>query len=80
MIARAPDPGRGGVFGLSRNVPALGLVSLHTDVSSEMIYPLLPLFPTSVLGAGQMFVGLVEGLAESATSIIRVFSWGTKRA
>lgn len=74
MIARAPDPRRGGVFGLSRNVLALGLVSLLTDVSSEMIYPLLPLFLTSVLGAGQMFVGLVEGLAESAASLTKLFS------
>ena len=64
----------GGVFGLSRNVLALGLVSLLTDVSSEMIYPLLPLFLTSVLGAGQMFVGLVEGLAESAASLTKLFS------
>ena len=55
-----------GLFGLSRNVLGLGLVSLLTDVSSEMIYPLLPLFLTSVLGAGQTFVGLVEGLAERA--------------
>jgi MFS family permease len=62
------------VFGLSRNVLALGLVSLLTDVSSEMIYPLLPLFLTSVLGAGQMFVGLVEGLAESAASLTKLFS------
>ena len=74
MIVRASDPRRGGVFGLSRNVLALGLVSLLTDVSSEMIYPLLPLFLTSVLGAGQMFVGLVEGLAESAASLTKLYS------
>ncbi|MDE2181077.1 MAG: MFS transporter [candidate division NC10 bacterium] len=62
------------LFGLSRNVVALGLVSLLTDVSSEMIYPLLPLFLTSVLGAGQTFVGLVEGIAESAASLTKLFS------
>jgi MFS family permease len=62
------------MFGLSRNVVALGLVSLLTDVSSEMIYPLLPLFLTSVLGAGPIFVGLVEGIAESASSITKLFS------
>ena len=62
------------MFGLSRNVVALGLVSLLTDVSSEMIYPLLPLFLTSVLGAGPTFVGLVEGIAESASSITKLFS------
>jgi MFS family permease len=55
-------------------VVALGLVSLLTDVSSEMIYPLLPLFLTSVLGAGQTFVGLVEGIAESAASLTKLFS------
>ncbi|MBZ0158703.1 MAG: MFS transporter [bacterium] len=62
------------MFGLSRNVVALGLVSLLTDVSSEMIYPLLPLFLTTVLGAGQTFVGLVEGIAESAASLTKLFS------
>jgi len=74
MSARVPDPGRGGVFGLSRNVVALGLVSLLTDVSSEMIYPLLPLFLTRVLGAGQTYVGLVEGAAESAASLTKLYS------
>ncbi|NJD68592.1 MAG: MFS transporter [candidate division NC10 bacterium] len=63
-----------GPFGLTRNVVALGLVSLLTDVSSEMIYPLLPLFLTSVLGAGQTFVGLVEGIAESAASLTKLGS------
>ena len=53
---------------------ALGLVSLLTDVSSEMIYPLLPLFLTRVLGAGQTYVGLVEGAAESAASLTKLFS------
>lgn len=62
------------MFGLSRNVVAIGLVSLLTDVSSEMIYPLLPLFLTSVLGAGPTFVGLVEGIAESAASLTKLFS------
>lgn len=74
MPAQTTDQRRRGVFGLSRNVLALGLVSLLTDVSSEMIYPLLPLFLTSVLGAGQTFVGLVEGVAESAASLTKLFS------
>jgi len=72
---RLPAPPRSSsLFGLSRNVVALGLVSLLTDVSSEMIYPLLPLFLTSILGARQTFVGLVEGLAESAASLTKLFS------
>lgn len=74
MSAQATGSRSSGVFGLSRNVLALGLVSLLTDVSSEMIYPLLPLFLTSVLGAGQTFVGLVEGVAESAASLTKLFS------
>ncbi len=74
MPAQTTDPGRSSIFGLSRNVLALGLVSLFTDVSSEMIYPLLPLFLTSVLGAGQTFVGLVEGVAESAASLTKLGS------
>lgn len=68
------DRQRAGLFGLSRNVVALGLVSTLTDVSSEMIYPLLPLFLTNVLGAGQTFVGLVEGIAESAASLTKLLS------
>lgn len=68
------DSPRTGLFGLSRNVVALGLVSMLTDVSSEMIYPLLPLFLTNVLGAGQTFVGLMEGIAESAASLTKLLS------
>jgi len=74
LPAQTTDPRRSSIFGLSRNVLALGLVSLLTDVSSEMIYPLLPLFLTSVLGAGQIFVGLVEGVAESAASLTKLAS------
>ncbi len=57
-----------------RNVYLLGLVSLFTDLSSQMVFPLLPLFMTSVLGAGAMMVGLVEGGAEAVASIIKAFS------
>jgi MFS family permease len=60
--------------GITRNVFALGIVSTLTDVSSEMIYPLLPLFLTSVLGAPIAFVGLVEGVAESTASLLKLFS------
>jgi MFS family permease len=48
----------------NRNVIALGLVSLFTDVSSEMVFGLLPLFLTSQLGASRTLLGLVEGVAE----------------
>ena len=46
---------------LGRNVISLGAVSFLTDVSSEMIYPLLPVFLTTVLGADAAFVGAIEG-------------------
>jgi len=59
---------------LPSTVRRLGLVSLLTDASSEMIYPLLPSFLTGVLGAGPAFVGLVEGLAESVASLAKVVS------
>lgn len=52
----------------------LGLVSLFTDISSQMIYPLLPIFLSSVLGASTSFIGLIEGIAESTASFVRVFS------
>lgn len=60
--------------GISGNVLILGLVSFFTDVSSEMIYPLLPLFLTGVLGAGPAFLGLIEGVAESTSSLLKLFS------
>lgn len=67
-------------FGFHRNILFLGLVSLFTDVSSEMIYPLLPIFLTSVLGAGTTFVGLVEGVAEATASFFKLFSgWTSDR-
>lgn len=59
---------------LPTTVRRLGLVSLLTDASSEMIYPLLPSFLTGVLGAGPAFVGLVEGLAESVASLLKLAS------
>ena len=52
----------------------MGWVSLFNDISSEMIYPLLPLFLTQVLGAGVIFVGLIEGIAESVSSFLKLFS------
>jgi MFS family permease len=60
--------------GRFRNVYLLGVVSLFTDLSSQMVFPLLPLFMTSALGAGAMMVGLVEGGAEAVASILKAFS------
>jgi len=65
---------------LGRNVVALGVVSLLTDTSTEMVTPLLPLFLTTVLGAGPAFLGLVEGAAESAASLLRLLAgWWSDR-
>ncbi len=59
---------------LPRNVVALGLVSLFTDLSSEMIYPLLPVFLATTLGAGPAALGLIEGVAEATASLLKLFS------
>ena len=59
---------------LPGTVVALGWVSFFTDLSSEMIYPLLPLFLTSVLGAGAVAIGLIEGVAESSAAFLKVVS------
>ena len=60
--------------GLSRNVVILGIVSLLNDAASEMIYPLLPAFLTSVLGAGPAALGAIEGVAESTASFLKLYS------
>ncbi len=66
--------------GLSINIIILGLVSLFTDLSSQMVFPLLPLFLTTVLNANAAIVGLVEGAAEATASLLKVFSgyWSDK--
>lgn len=62
------------MLGLSRNVFFTGLVSLFMDISSEMVYPLVPLFLTNVLGATKTAVGVIEGIAEATASLLKVFS------
>jgi MFS family permease len=65
---------------LGRNVIALAAVSFLTDVSSEMIYPLLPVFLTSVLGANASFIGAIEGAAETAAALLKLASgWWSDR-
>jgi len=61
-------------YGLTANVVVLGVVSLFTDVSSEMILPILPFFLTQVLFASPLIVGLVEGSADSVVSFMKIFS------
>jgi MFS family permease len=57
-----------------RSVVALGWVSFLTDVSSEMIYPLLPTFLTKTLGAGPAAIGVIEGVAETTASLTKIGS------
>ena len=49
---------------IPRQVKILGLISLFTDMASEMLYPITPIFLTAVLGSSMAIVGLIEGLAE----------------
>ena len=77
------DPGRAATERpkLGRNIYALAAVSFFTDVSSEMIYPLLPVFLTAVLGASAGFIGVVEGAAESTAALLKLASgWWSDRA
>ncbi len=67
-------------FGFGRNVFVAGLVSFFMDVSSEMIYPLVPLFLANILGINKSIIGLIEGIAESTASLLKVFSgWFSDR-
>ncbi len=59
---------------LPRAVWALGLVSLFMDFSSELIHSLLPIFMTTVLGAGALAIGFVEGVAEATAAMLKVLS------
>jgi len=65
--------------GLARNIIIVGFVSLFTDLSSQMVFPVVPLFLLS-LGASAWVVGLVEGAAETTASLLKVFSgyWSDK--
>lgn len=67
---RSPRPWR---EALSANVVLLGLASLGNDVASEMIVPLLPAFLSITLGAGPAFVGLVEGVADGASAVLKLW-------
>jgi MFS family permease len=61
-------------FKIPANVKFLGLVSLLNDIASEIIYPLLPVFLNTYIGIGTAFIGLIEGIAESTASILKLFS------
>lgn len=76
--APSPTPAR---HSLGRNVVALAAVSFFTDVSSEMIYPLLPVFLTATIGASAGMLGAIEGAAETTASLLKLASgWWSDRA
>lgn len=60
--------------GLSRNTYLLALASLFADISTEMLYPVLPVFLTQVLNASGSIVGLVDGFAQATQNIVQGFS------
>lgn len=62
------------LFLLPRTVWLIGLISLLNDSASEMIYPLVPLYLASVLMAGPRALGIIEGIAEATSSILKLFS------
>ena len=57
-----------------QNVYYIGLVSFFADISSEMVYPLIPLYLAAVFGATPALIGLIEGIAESLASLLKVYS------
>jgi MFS family permease len=59
---------------LSPNIVFIGFISLLTDVSSELIFTLMPLFLTNVLGVATVVIGLIEGIAESTASLLKLLS------
>ncbi len=60
--------------GITGNIFILGSVSLFTDLSSQMVFPLIPLFMNTVLGCGAYAVGIVEGAAVTTASLLKVVS------
>ncbi len=71
---------RAGVRSLPRNVWVVTLTSFLTDISSEMVFNLLPLFLASALGVRTSVIGVIEGIADTTASLIKVFSgWWSDR-
>jgi len=56
------------------NIFFLGLISFFTDLSTEMVYPLIPLYLVGTFGATHVLVGIIEGIAESMASLLKVYS------
>ena len=65
---------KNGIFSLPRNIWLIGLISLCNDSASEMLYPVIPLYLSSVLMAGPRALGVIEGIAEATASLLKLFS------
>jgi sugar phosphate permease len=59
---------------LNPTVKRLGLISFLSDISSEMLYPITPIFLTTVLGASVSSVGFIEGVAEAVSSLMKTYT------
>jgi MFS family permease len=73
-ISHSTTSGNSGYRKLPGGVWMLGLVSLFMDTSSELVHSLLPIFMATVLGTSMITIGLIEGVAEAAAAITKVFS------
>lgn len=62
------------LFGVSKTVFTLGIVSFLTDVSSEMLVPIVPQFLKFVIGTATFNIGVIEGIAEATASVLRVWA------
>src|SRR6185369_8646159 len=73
VVPAVAEPKRS-ILSLPRNVFIVTLTSFFTDISSEMIFNLLPLFLANVLGAPPAVIGLIEGIAETTSSLLKMVS------
>jgi len=73
-MAKASAKPKSFLKSIPRTVVIVGVASLFTDIASEGTYSVLPLFLTQVLGAGALSLGIIEGVAESTASLLKVFS------
>jgi MFS family permease len=72
-VDSSDPPGRK-IWGLDRNVFFAGVASFFMDISSEMVYSLVPIFLSSVLGVNKSIIGVIEGIAETTASLLKMFA------
>lgn len=74
MTSQEPKEQKTRIRDLPRNIWAVSLTSFFMDISSEMVINILPLFLVNVLGVKTNIVGLIEGVAEATSSLVKLFS------